>query len=226
LLGHLHDHHLMQLSGWSWLLPASIFTASLLGSAHCAGMCGGLLAATAQSKAERIYFHLGRGVAYVALGFLAGALGHGISGDSSPAWLAVTATVMYSLTLVFLGVRALVPGRMHLALPAWLERVTVDLFRLIRAGGKKPWARLAGGAMIPLLPCGWLYMFVLGAASSGSGFHGAILLFSFWAGTLPALEATNFGIKKFSGVVARRAPRMAGILLVTAGVVSLVIKFI
>ena len=201
------------------MLPLTVLAASLLGSAHCAGMCGGLLAATSKTWRERAAFHGGRGVAYATLGFLAGAFGQGVAGEAAPVWLSFLAAGLYSVTLVVIGARLLSRRPMHFGWPVFWP------LKKLRAHGDKLWARALAGALIPLLPCGWLYMFVLGAASSGSGLRGAILLAVFWAGTLPALEVTNFGIQKMSRQVGRRLPRLGGMLLIVAGVISLCAKF-
>lgn len=47
----------------------------------------------------------------------------------------------------------------------------------------------ATGLFTTLLPCGWLYAFVVTAAGTGSGtpLHGAALMAVFWLGTLPMM---------------------------------------
>lgn len=59
-----------------FFVPFAVIAASLIGSVHCVGMCGGLaLAASAHSKAGLISYHIGRFLGYFALvpwrGFLA-----------------------------------------------------------------------------------------------------------------------------------------------------------
>src|SRR5690606_10362020 len=59
---------------------------------------------------------------------------------------------------------------------------------LCRLGGWPPAARATAlGLLSALLPCGWLYAFVLGAAATGSALAGALVLLTFWSGTVPIL---------------------------------------
>jgi sulfite exporter TauE/SafE len=57
---------------------ALVASTALVGSVHCVGMCGGLVLACAPDRGHSAW-QAGRLVAYVALGALAGALGHGLT---------------------------------------------------------------------------------------------------------------------------------------------------
>lgn len=59
------------------------------------------------------------------------------------------------------------------------------------------------GLATGLLPCGWLYAFVLAAVGTGSIWSGAALLLAFWLGTVPAL----LGIGSLAQVLGARAQR-------------------
>ena len=71
-------------------LAGSVLVASLLGSPHCAGMCGGFVCFYAaqggrgQARAHAAY-NFGRLFSYLVLGLLAGALGRTLEQASSPA---------------------------------------------------------------------------------------------------------------------------------------------
>ena len=61
-------------------LVLAVLAASLLGSPHCAAMCGGFVCFYAGSGDRRgvaghVAYHLGRLAAYLTLGVLAGTLG-------------------------------------------------------------------------------------------------------------------------------------------------------
>ena len=59
------------------------FLVSLLGSLHCLAMCGGFAAfcsnTSTSPKQMTVAYHLGRGLAYVSLGLLAGFFGREIN---------------------------------------------------------------------------------------------------------------------------------------------------
>jgi hypothetical protein len=79
---------------------------------------------------------------------------------------------------------------------------------------------LVSGLLTALLPCGWLHVFVLGAAGTQSARAGATLLLVFWVGTLPALAATPWLVERVLRLAARRTPRLAAVLLILAGAVT------
>ena len=69
----------------SAVLALGVLTASLLGSMHCAGMCGGFVcfyATGADGRAggtgSHVAYNVGRLVSYLVLGLLAGVLGQGL----------------------------------------------------------------------------------------------------------------------------------------------------
>jgi uncharacterized protein len=64
----------------------------------------------------------------------------------------------------------------------WLVRSTSQL------NARPPLARAALiGLSTALLPCGWLYAFVVAAAGSASPLTGALIMLALWMGSLPAL---------------------------------------
>jgi sulfite exporter TauE/SafE len=57
-------------------------------------------------------------------------------------------------------------------------------------------AAFAWGLTTTLLPCGWLYLFVLTAAASTSAFMAIATMIAFWIGTLPLLSISLWGWKQ------------------------------
>lgn len=212
-------------------LFTAVFLASLLGSLHCVGMCGGLVTVWAGADATRglargaghLAYNAGRLASYAALGAAAGALGAtldlagrfagvqraalGISGVLILAWGS------YAL-LQALGVR--LPSA---PVPGWLSR---RVGRGIGAVRSRPPAVRAGviGLLTGLLPCGWLYAFVVTAAGTGDGLHGALMMAVFWLGTLPALGAVGFGVQVLAGPLRRHVPAMCAIALMVVGLLT------
>jgi len=212
---------------WSWGLPLSIFSASVLGSLHCAGMCTGLIAAMTSGMRARWFFHAGRAVSYIGLGAIAGSLGAGM--PELPPPIATAALILFTSALLFLGLKAF--NSIHFAWPEPLgRRFTAFYSRVVKPGSAGFLVPFLGGLFLPLLPCGWLYAFVLGAASTGSAAYGAISMGVFFLGTLPALEASASVLT--SGVfrvvlrpLNQRLPWLPGLILVAAGFLSVFFKF-
>jgi sulfite exporter TauE/SafE len=221
------------VNGWF-----SILAASALGSLHCVGMCGGLVsfyAANEEPAASRAAthaaYHSMRLVAYVTLGAVAGGLGSALDLVGSRVGLGDLGLFLAGLTLLFWAAPRLLSRRSAGApislgrhaqrrspLLQRLERVFVSLASHAR---QRPplWRAGALGLASALLPCGWLYAFVVLAAGTGSAGGGALLMLAFWAGTVPALLGLGVGIGRLSAPLRARLPRLsAGLVLVACAV--------
>jgi hypothetical protein len=78
------------------------------------------------------------------------------------------------------------------------------------------------GLLSGVLPCGWLWSFVVLAAAAGSPVGGAAVLTAFFVGTVPLL--TLFGLfagrLAFAGVLQRQAPRLTAAMMLAAGLLA------
>ncbi|MFT3787437.1 MAG: sulfite exporter TauE/SafE family protein [Tepidisphaeraceae bacterium] len=184
------------------LIPA-IFFASLLGSLHCAGMCGAFVALAvnganegASKIATQSAYHLGRLVTYVTLGAIAGTLGSLLNVAAKLAGLQPVAYAFAGASMViFAGIALLRINGVKIArlpLPGFMQELLVRGHRV--AMHRTPIARAATiGLLTTLLPCGWLYAFVITAAGTGSTLLGAGAMAVFWLGTLPMLVTIGTG---------------------------------
>ena len=76
---------------------------------------------------------------------------------------------------------------------------------------------VAAGALTTLLPCGWLYVFVLVAAGTGSVLPALMVMAAFWIGTLPALTALVVGSFGVAARVRPALPLLGCVLLLVTG---------
>lgn len=200
----------------------AVFGASLLGSPHCAGMCGPLLTFlrgkddTASSLHAQATYHLARGTAYASLGALAGGLGQ--AANLGGAWAgigSVSAWIGGSFLILWAAVRIWPRRWGRFRPPRFLHRTVARIGRL---GGTRAWTRsLALGFASALLPCGWLFAFVAVAGGSGDWLHGAAIMVAFWAGTVPVLFGLGLGLQTvFSKITARR-PVLTTLVLTSLG---------
>jgi sulfite exporter TauE/SafE len=212
-------------------LVLAVLAASLLGSLHCAGMCGGLIAAYAGADASRglargsshLAYNLGRLASYAALGALAGLAGRALDLAGTLAGAQRAALGVAGLLILAWGVYALLQ-----ALGARVPRVPVPppLQRTLGAGlrvvGAWPPAARAGaiGLLTALLPCGWLYAFVVTAAGTGGALRGALVMAVFWAGTLPVMTAVGFGLQALAGPLRRHVPVACAVALMAVGLIT------
>jgi sulfite exporter TauE/SafE len=221
----------------AWL---SVLAASVLGSLHCVGMCGGLVAfysasegAPAARWAPHAAYHSLRLLAYVSLGALAGGLGSALDHVGARAGLGDLGVFVAALALLswavprLLGRRRSSPplalGRAPARRAPYLERLTALFVALAQRARRAPplWRASALGLASALLPCGWLYAFVVLAAGTGSATAGAALLLAFWLGTVPALLGLGVGLNRLSASVRARLPRVSVALVLAVCVLNI-----
>jgi sulfite exporter TauE/SafE len=209
-------------------LLASVWVASLLGSVHCAGMCGGFVCAiTTPRRAfwSQAAWHLGRGAAYVVLGLAAGFLGRGLESTLDASGIRHSAAIAAGALLVVRGITELWTrqrARPHRPAP-WAHMVTHGI-RAVRALPLIPRALLVG-ALAALLPCGWLWVFVTTAAGTGQPWLGGLVMLAFWAGTIPLLAGVGFAA---GGLLARfrdGLPRATAIAMIVVGLLTVAGRF-
>ena len=210
------------------LIP--IIAASLLGSAHCAAMCGGFVVAYAGSDSNgvsrrvHLAYHAGRFLAYTSLGALAGLLGRAVDLAGAAAGYATTAAIIAGSLLVLWGLAALLESQ-GVALPKLrLRSLSTHSARLI--GGLELHSRSARafalGTCSALLPCGWLYAFAVSAAGTASPLWGAAVMAAFWSGTVPALLGMGVLAARFARPFRRHLPFVSACVILCVGLFTVV----
>jgi sulfite exporter TauE/SafE len=206
---------------------AGIFGASLVGSLHCAGMCGGIacfVGGTASGRRALLLYHAGRLASYTALGALAGAAGAALDLGGEAAGLGRAGTIIAGALVIATGAWMLARA-LGVRLPApaaksKLGRVYASATRVF-AAADPDMRGLALGLLTALLPCGFLYLFLAAAAASGGALAGAATMAAFWAGTVPALLAVGFLSQRITPVIRRRAPAVAAVMLLAVALTAL-----
>ncbi|MBI5627924.1 MAG: sulfite exporter TauE/SafE family protein, partial [Candidatus Rokubacteria bacterium] len=167
---------------------AQVAVASLLGSLHCVGMCGPLVAFAVGDTNGRSWpgravvlglYHGGRLVAYTLIGAACGLLGAGMDSAAARVGLYRTASVVAGAMMIGMGAIAVLQasGMRLPRLPARgvMRGVIVGAQRAALA--LRPFPRaLCVGLLTALLPCGWLYVFAIGAAGTGSPLRGMLVM--------------------------------------------------
>lgn len=215
-------------------LVLSVLGASLLGSPHCAAMCGGFVcffSGQQDAKPNRlahIAYHFGRLASYALLGVAAGAAGAGFDLAGRMAGLQRPAAVAAGTLLILWGLAGLAAavglGRSATAAPAGFRKLFSGA--IARLADKPPILRaLSIGLLTALLPCGWLYVFVATAASTGSALSGAFVMAAFWAGTVPVLAGVGALAQRAAGPLRARLPVLTAAVLVVLGMLTIAGKF-
>jgi sulfite exporter TauE/SafE len=211
------------------LVLGSALVSGLMGSAHCAAMCGGIatgfaVPGTRNGWVEALQPNVGRLLGYAVAGALAGGIGHGIVSIASapPVGRALRAAV--GLVLVGVALRLLDRNGRHayLALPGrWAARLFAPAWRHARpAGGGL--RRLLAGVIWGWLPCGLSSTVLLAAWLQASAWQGSLTMLAFGIGTLPLMLPLTWSGARLGQVLQRTGWRVAaGAAVMLAGLATL-----
>ena len=209
-------------------LLATVMFASLLGSLHCVGMCGGFVAFYASDRGAKspewlahAAYNLGRLVTYVALGAIAGALGAAVNLAGDASGVGHLAGLVCGLLIVVWGsllfAQASGATWSKLQAPIWFNRLFGRWLTGLRSA-PAPVRGAALGVSSALLPCGWLYGFAATAAGTGSASMGAVVMAAFWIGTVPAMLGVGLGAHRLAKALGPRLGLLMPATLVLMGV--------
>jgi sulfite exporter TauE/SafE len=97
------------------------------------------------------------------------------------------------------------------------------LRRVFAAASRRPPGvkALLIGLITGLMPCGWLWAFLVTAAGTGSPTRGVAVMATFWLGTVPVLLAAGLGAQLVAAPLRRRLPAVTAVLLVVLGLVAI-----
>ncbi|WP_018232727.1 sulfite exporter TauE/SafE family protein [Thioalkalivibrio thiocyanodenitrificans] len=216
------------------------FVVGLLGGVHCAGMCGGIVAALSLGTARPeisagdaprgasphilLAYNVGRILSYVVAGAIAGGAG----------WFATRMMDVNQAQLVLQILAGLFMVALGLYLAGWWH----GLARVERAGGVL-WRRLEplGRRFMPVrsprqavllglvwgwLPCGLVYSVLIWSISAGGALQGAALMGAFGLGTLPNLLLMGAMAARLGGVLRAYGVRtVAGLMVAGFGLYML-----
>jgi len=206
----------------SLLVP--IAAASVLGSVHCAGMCGGIVSAFSMAPGgkarglSQLGYQLGRLLSYAGLGAIAGVLGRAVDLAGSAAGIGRSAALVSGGIMILWGMGALLETqgvrvfRGRVILPG---RLTAALASI--RGLPSGWRGLVLGLSTTLLPCGWLYAFAVSAAGTASPLRGALVMMAFWSGNLPVLLGISVALGALVGRVRRVLPILSAAVIFAVG---------
>ncbi len=215
-------------------LIATVFVASLLGSLHCAGMCGPLavLASTNSSSRQStthvfrqtlLAYHGSRVIAYAIAGSIAGLIGAGI--QSTGSWLGMqrAAAQVAGGSMMVIGLLSLIQlagGSNHSPLlPQWLQRRLHQGHIWARKQPPVPRAAMIG-LLTAILPCGWLAAFLIVAAGTARPISGALVMAFFALGSVPALTFISISATWVAGRFRTFVPWCSAVLVTVVGGVT------
>jgi sulfite exporter TauE/SafE len=205
-----------------------IFTAGILGTAHCLGMCGPFALAVsggarswADNLARQITYTLGRTFTYCVLGAAAGF--GGLRLTQLVPWLIDGGAILAiagGLWLLIQGLRATGVWKQSGRSPSG-PCLAGDLFRsMLRLPGIS--GVFVAGLFTGLIPCGLVYGMLALAGATSDLWHGAATMGVFGLGTAPVMIAAGCGGSLMSLGARVRIFRFAAWCLVLTGAISMV----
>jgi len=175
-------------------------------------------------------YHLGRMFTYALVGLLAGLAGQLTDFGGEVLGVQLAAARIVGVIMVVMGVVQVIkwwslrrgskswfaPKPNNAAKPSivskWLVSLRPRVFSL-----NPPARALVTGLLTALLPCGWLYLFALFAAGTGSWLSGAVVMIAFWLGSVPALVAVVMSTKLLAGRFRQFVPVAVALMMIAAG---------
>jgi sulfite exporter TauE/SafE len=209
-----------------------VFLGGLLGSAHCAGMCGGFAIRIGldsnglrSNLTRQLIYSAGRVFTYSFFGLVAGYTGM---------WVAARAHLWINAQAILCMIAGAFLTTQGLHALGLLPRPNL----LKTAGGpagclagtfvgpflaSREWSGvLLAGVLTGFLPCGLLYGFLALASSSASIWTGLLTMSVFGAGTAPLMMLTGTGGTLISRWARGRLLRISAICVCCTGLISIV----
>ena len=207
----------------TWAIAA--LTTGLVGSLHCVGMCGPLAMALpvgrlppGQRKLAVSLYHGARVAAYAGLGVAIGTVGQGLLLLGLQRPLSIGAGLFLIVwTLLLQGQFA------GLTASKSLHRLAGPMRHFLQHPSPGTFAGL--GFLNGLLPCGFVYVSLAGAITTGHAVDSALYMALFGVGTIPALLAVRSVPALVGPGVRRRFVRLMPLVAVGLGLLLMVRGF-
>lgn len=170
------------------------FVLGLVGSLHCAGMCGPLALALPGAQAGgrfalgRVAYNAGRIFTYCVLGLVFGLFGKTLLLAGIQRWVSITLGV-----LLITGLFASRKLALWKPVTFLVNHLKATMGKLLRQRSLFSVGLL--GTLNGLLPCGLVYVAAAGATTTATMLSGALYMAAFGAGTLPMMLAIGLGGK-------------------------------
>ena len=211
------------------LVLLAAFASGLLGTVHCAAMCGGIASSLGGGQRGGLWDaalpNLGRVLGYALAGAIVGGLGSGLLGIVRIPGLGIAMRALVGVVLVIAGLRLLdrkarLPGFGGGAgsrLWQWLAPLRARAWPADTAG-----KRLAVGMLWGWMPCGLSSTLLAAAWLQASALHGAATMAAFGLGTLPMMVPLTWAGLRVGQRLQRGGLRVAaGTLVIGAGLLTL-----
>ena len=201
------------------LLSAVIL--GLLSSFHCVGMCGPIafvLPVDRTNKYKQGYqtllYHLGRLLAYSSIGLLFGLLGKGLYIAGFQQRLSILLGILM-IALVLIPLRIL--NKYNFSKPVYRGIGIIKSKLGLYLKKKSSKAIFTIGFFNGFLPCGMVYMALVGAVATSEFYLGGLYMFLFGLGTIPVMTVAVYSKNIFSLNIRNKVQKAIPVFVVLIG---------
>jgi sulfite exporter TauE/SafE len=173
------------------MFQLTAFIMGFLGSFHCIGMCGPIALSLPVDKTSaasvfsgRLLYNAGRIITYSLMGLVFGLFGHAIamSGFQKNLSISVGVIILFIVVFSFAWKKIDLFNRVIGVFTSKLKNIFRQLF-----GQRSRLTLFLIGVVNGLLPCGFVYLALAGAAATGNFMQGMSYMFLFGLGTIPVM---------------------------------------
>lgn len=192
-----------------------------LGSFHCIGMCGPIafmLPVDRKNQTKQFFqimsYHFGRITTYSFIGMIFGMLGKGFELFEFQQHLSIATGVLMILLVLFPSVLQ------KLKVTKSIATVILKVKNLLgeELKNKRNDTFFTIGFLNGFLPCGLVYMAVLGSIATHNPIKGSFYMILFGLGTIPLMSAVVYFGNFSKGILRKRIQQAIPILVVFIGV--------
>ncbi len=200
----------------------SALVLGLMGSFHCAGMCGPIAIALplhGNTVPQKIFggalYNIGRTITYGVMGAIFGMLGQGVEMIGFQQKISVIMGVLMIVSVLFpaLFKNQYSMGKSWFSVVGKLKKSIGQMFS-IRSFS----SLFVIGLLNGLLPCGLVYMAIAGAIGTGGILLGSLYMILFGLGTIPMMLSISLAGNVMSLAVRNKINKFIPVLVVIVGI--------
>ena len=202
------------------------FILGLLGSLHCIGMCGPIAMILPVSKTNTtkkhiqiLLYHFGRIVTYSLLGTVFGLVGKGLLLTGVQQQLSIIIGILMILLIVFPKISHTLTFKIS-PLTTVLNKLKLQLGLYLKK--ESYYAIFTIGFFNGFLPCGMVYLALVGAIAMESLFESTLYMFLYGLGTVPLLSVLIYVKDAFSNTFRNQLQKAIPVFVVVIGVLFIV----
>jgi hypothetical protein len=198
----------------------SSFLLGLFGSFHCIGMCGPIVLSLPYHKSNQslstLQYNLGRILAYAVLGFIFGIFGKGLIISGIQQWVSVLAGILLIVSVFIpklIGVKWMIFKPLQFFY-TWVKNKLSYLFK-----SQSKFRILGIGFINGFLPCGLVYIALVGALLSNSVLDSVLAMLMFGLGTSPSLIILMYSSKMINENLKQKVTKFIPVFITVLGLI-------